>query len=172
MAEENLCRYKQRKDRQQSVRNADGHAFILGILEKQRGDYKVFILVTVGDGFQIFRVSPVGDADTGDLALLCHIYRLLFFHNGIIRQLIPSDPAAFLYKACNALGVGICLWDLIQCLFRKFLLEIAPYRSLLFSLVFTYTKRAERQVYNRPSFCYNLKIEDYPEIRNRGKLNE
>jgi hypothetical protein len=37
--------------------------------------------------------SPMDDANTGDLTLFCHVYCLLFFYNGIVRKLIPGDPA-------------------------------------------------------------------------------
>ena len=55
---------------------------------------EVIIFAAVGDGFEILCISPVGDADTGDLALFCHVYCLLFLYNGIIGKLIPGDPAA------------------------------------------------------------------------------
>ena len=91
-------------------------------IRRYRGQVaKVIVFTAVGDGFQIFRVSPVGDADTGDLTLLCHIHSLLFRHNRIIGKLISGDPAAFFYKSDDPLCVGICLRNLIQCLLYKFL---------------------------------------------------
>ena len=74
---------------------------------------EIVILAAIGDGFQVFGISPVGDTDTSDLALFCHIYCLLFFHNGIVGKLIPGDPAACLYKSDDPLRVGICLGNLI-----------------------------------------------------------
>ena len=59
---------------------------------------EVVIFTSIGDGFEVFRISPVGDADTGDLALFCHIYCLLFLYNGIIGKLIPGNSAAFFYQ--------------------------------------------------------------------------
>ena len=44
---------------------------------------EVIILTAIGDGFQVFSISAVGDADTGDLSLFCHIYCLLFLDDGI-----------------------------------------------------------------------------------------
>lgn len=84
---------------------------------------KVVILVAVGDGFQGFGISPVGDADTSNLFLLCHIYCLLLFHNGIIEKLTPGDSAAFLHKPDDAFSISVGLRNLIQC--------ILPFSSLL-----------------------------------------
>ena len=99
---------------------------------------EVAILTSVGDGFQVFCVSTVGDADTGDLALFCHIHRLLLLYNGIIGKLIPGDPAAFFYKTDDPLGVGIGLWNLIQGLLYKFL-SVHIHRS--FGVVFATARR-------------------------------
>ena len=52
---------------------------------------QVVVFAAVGDGAEIFRIFPVGDAYAGNLSLLCHIHCLLFFHNGIIGKLIPGD---------------------------------------------------------------------------------
>ena len=90
---------------------------------------EVIVFAAVGDGLEIFRTTPVGDADTGDLSLFCHVYCLLFLHNGIVRKLIPGDSAAFFYKTDDSLRVGICLRDLIQGLLYKFFpsMNITPY---------------------------------------------
>ena len=85
---------------------------------------EVVVFSAIGDGFQIFGITTVGDADNGDLALLCHIYRLLFFYNGIIGKLIPSNSAALFHKTDNTLCVGICLRNPIQGLLGKFLLKV------------------------------------------------
>ncbi len=93
----------------------------MGVWRNRGKVSKVVILTAVGDGFQIFRISPVGDTHTGDLALLCHIYRLLLFYNRIVGKLVTGDPTAFLHQSYNAFCVRICLRDLIQCLFYKLL---------------------------------------------------
>ena len=93
---------------------------------------KVVILVAVGDGFQGFGISPVGDADTGDLALFCHIHSLLFFYDGIIGELIPGDSAALFDKTDDPFGVGIRLRDLVQGLLNKFI-SIHIHRSFALS---------------------------------------
>ena len=73
---------------------------------------QIVVFVSVRDGFQVFRISAVGDADTGDLSMLCHVYCLLFFYNGIVGKLIPGDSAALFHKTDAPLCVGICLGDL------------------------------------------------------------
>ena len=85
---------------------------------------EVVIFAAIGDGFEIFRISTMGDADTGELSLFCHIDCLLFFCNRIIRKLIPGDPAAFFHKTYYPLCVGISLGNLIQGLFCKFLPKV------------------------------------------------
>ena len=79
---------------------------------------EVVVFTAVGDGFEVFGISPVGDADTGDRS------RLLFFHNGIVGKLIPGDSAAFFHKTDDPLGIGIRLRNLIQGLFCKFLPKV------------------------------------------------
>ena len=83
---------------------------------------EIVVFTAVGDGFEVFRITTVGDADTGDLALFCHIDCLLFLYNGIVRKLIPGDPAALFHKSDDPLCVGISLWNLIQGLLYKFLI--------------------------------------------------
>ena len=100
--------------------NADGKLLSLGIRRNREQIAEVVVFTAIGEGFEIFGISTVGDADTGDLALLCHIYCLLFLYNGIIGKLIPGDPAAFFYKSDDSLGIGICLRNLIQSLLYKF----------------------------------------------------
>ena len=91
----------------------------LGI-RRNRGEVaKVIILASIGDRFQVFGITTVGDADTGDLPLLCHADRLLLFHNGIIGKLIPGDPAALFHKTDDPLRIDIRLRDLIQCIFDE-----------------------------------------------------
>lgn len=80
---------------------------------------QIVVFTSVRDGFEVFRISTVGDADTSDLSLLCHIYCLLFFYNGIIGKLIAGNPAAFFYKSDDPLCVGVRLRNLIQGLFCK-----------------------------------------------------
>ena len=90
------------------------------LVRGNRGEIaKIVILTAIGDGFQVLGISPMGDAHTGDLALLCHTDRLLFFHNGIVRKLIPGDPATFLDQSDDPFCVGIRLGDLIQGLLYK-----------------------------------------------------
>ena len=94
----------------------------LGFWRNRRQVAEVVVFATIRDRFQVFGISTVGDADTGNLPLLCHIYCLLFFYNGIVRKLIPGDPAAFFYQTDNPLCVGIGLGDLIQgllCMTRR-----------------------------------------------------
>ena len=64
--------------------NADGKLLSLGIRRNRGQIAEVVVFAAVGDGFEVFGISPVGDADTGDSPLLCHIYCLLFLNNGII----------------------------------------------------------------------------------------
>ena len=85
---------------------------------------EVVIFTAVGDELQVFRISTVGDADTGDLALFCHIHSLLFLNDGIVGKLIPGDPAAFFHKSDDPLGIGICMGNLIQGLFSKLLPKV------------------------------------------------
>ena len=99
---------------------------------------KIVIFAAVGDGFEIFGVPTVGDADTGNLALLCHIYSLLFLYNRVIGKLIPGDSAAYLYKTDDPLCISICLRNLIQSLLYKF---FPVYVHHSFCVVFTATQR-------------------------------
>ena len=93
--------------------------------ERNRGEVtEVVVFSAVGDGFEVFGIAPVGDTDTGDLSLFCHIYCLLFFYNGMIGKLIPGDSAAFFYKTDDPLGVGVRLRNLIQGLLYKFLPKV------------------------------------------------
>ena len=56
---------------------------------------EVVVFSAIGDGFQIFGITTVGDADTRDLPLLCHGNGFGFRNKGFVGQLIPRDPAAF-----------------------------------------------------------------------------
>ena len=85
---------------------------------------KVVVFAAVWYGFEVFGISAGGDADAGDLSLLCHIYCLLFLYNGTIGKLVPGDPAAFFYKSDDPFGIGIRLRDLIQGLLCKFLPKV------------------------------------------------
>ena len=111
---------------------------------RNRGEVtEVVILAAVGDGFEVFGITPVGDADTGDLPLFCHTYCLLFFNNGIVRKLIPGDSAACLYESDDPFCVGIGARNLIQGLLYKFI-SIHSHRSFALS----FCDRAENmQVY-------------------------
>ena len=83
---------------------------------RNRGEVsEIVVFVSVGDGFQIFGVPTVGDADTGDLTLFCHVYCLLLFYNRIVGKLIPGDPAAFLHKPDDAFDISICASTLFIC---------------------------------------------------------
>ena len=122
---------------------------ILGLgFGRDRGQVtKVVVFSAVGDGFEVFGISTVGDADTGDLALLCHIYCLLFLYNGIIRKLIPSDSAALFYKTDDPLGIGIRLRDLVQCIFDEVMVFhfcIAPFESSIYTLKSWYAINKEK----------------------------
>ena len=100
--------------------NADGKLLSLGIRRNRGQVAEVVIFAAIGDGFQVFGISTVGDTDTGNLALLCHIYCLLFFNDRIVGKLISGDSAALFYKTDDPLCVGICLRNLIQGLLYKF----------------------------------------------------
>ena len=130
-----IC-YKQRKDLQRSG-NAEGHILCLGF-RRNRGEVaEVVVFAAVWYGFEVFGISAVGDADTCDLTLLCHIYRPLFLNDGVVGKLIPGDPAAFFYKTDDPLGVGIRLRDLIQGLLCKFLPKVViVYIHRSFEIVF------------------------------------
>ena len=95
------------------------------VVRRYRGEIaEIVVFAAVGDGFEVFRISAVGDADTGDLALFRHIHSLLLFYNGIIRKLIPGDFAALFHKTDDPLCVGIGTRDLVQGLFCKFLPKV------------------------------------------------
>ena len=117
-------------------------------LGRNRGQIaQIVVFGAVGDGFQVFRISTVGDADTGDLSLFCHIYCLLFFHNGIVGKLIPGDPAALLHKSDDSLCVGICSRDLIQCIFDEIMIFhfcITPFRSSIYTVRSWYAINKEK----------------------------
>ena len=68
---------------------------------------QVIVFTAIGDGFEVFCISPVGDAHTADLALFCHIHSLLFFYNGIVGKLISGDSAALFYESNDSLCIGI-----------------------------------------------------------------
>ena len=74
---------------------------------------EVVVFTAVGNRFQVFGIPTVGDADTGDLSLFCHVYCLLFFYDGIVRKLIPGDSAALFHKTNDVFCVGIGLRDLV-----------------------------------------------------------
>ena len=82
---------------------------------------EIVVFAAVGDGFEVFRITTVGNADTGNLPLFCHVDCLLFLYNRIVGKLIPGDPAALLHKTDDPLCVGIGARNLIQCLLYKFL---------------------------------------------------
>ena len=108
---------------------------------------QVVVFATIGDGFQVFGISPVGDADTGDVALFCHIHCLLFFNNGIVRKLVPGDPAAFLYKTHDPLCIGIRLRNLIQCIFYEIMIFhfcITPFGSIIYTVRSWYAINKEK----------------------------
>ena len=75
---------------------------------------QIVVFTTIGDGFQIFGISPMGNAHTGDLPLPCHVYGLLLFYDRIVRQLIAGDPAAIFHQPYDALGVCLGLGNLIK----------------------------------------------------------
>ena len=105
---------------------------------RNRGEVtEIVIFAAIGDGLQVFRISTVGDADTGDLTLLCHIYCLLFFHNGVIGKLIPGDSATIFHKTDDLLCGGICLGNLIQCILDEIMIFhfILPLSGVVFTCV-------------------------------------
>lgn len=97
---------------------------------RNRGEVSEIVVFTaVGNGFQIFRIAAVSNANTGDSSLFCHVNCLLLLHNGIIGKLIPGDPAALFHKTDDSLCISICLRNLIQGLLYKFFPSIC--QSLL-----------------------------------------
>ena len=118
--------------------NTGDRILSLGI-RRYRGEVaKVIVLAAIWDRLEIFCISAMGDANTGDPDLLCHVYRLLLFHNRVVRKPISGDSSTLLHKTDDAFCGGLCLGDLIQCLFYKFL-SIHIHRS--FGISFCY--RAE-----------------------------
>ena len=99
--------------------NADGKLLSLGIRRNRGQIAEVVVFAAVGDGFEVFGISTVGDAHTGDLAMLCHIHRLLLCNDRVIGKLIAGDPAALFQKPDDPFGVGACLGNLIQGLLCK-----------------------------------------------------
>ena len=98
---------------------------------------EVVVFAAVGDGFEVFSIPAMGDADTGDVTLFCHIYSPLFFNKRIVGKLISGDSAAFFYQADDPLGIGICLRELIQCIFDEtmiFHFGITPFESSIYTL--------------------------------------
>lgn len=88
-----VYRYKQRKDRQRSGRMLTVPK-LFPSFGRSGGDVtQIIVFAAIGNGFQVFAISSVSDANTGDLALLCHIYCLLFLYNGIVGKLIPGDSS-------------------------------------------------------------------------------
>ena len=64
MAYHNMHRYKQRKDRQHSEWDVTVKLLSLSI-GRNRGEVaEVVISTSVGDGFEVFRITTVGNADT------------------------------------------------------------------------------------------------------------
>ena len=82
---------------------------------------EVVVFAAVGDGFEVFLISTVGDADTGNLTLLSHIYCPLFFNDRIVGKLIPGDSAALFHKTDNPFCIRLRLRNLIQGLLYKFI---------------------------------------------------
>lgn len=59
---------------------------------------EVIVFAAVGDGFEVFGISPVGDADAGDLTLLCkflsvHIHRSFFCRKTENMQVYKDLPS-------------------------------------------------------------------------------
>ena len=89
----------------------------------------------------------MGDADTGDLAMLCHIHCLLLFHNGIVGKLIPGDSAALFHKTNDSLCVGIRLRNLIQCIFDEIMIFhfcITPFGNSIYTVRSWYAINKEK----------------------------
>lgn len=86
MAFQNISRYKQRKDRLCSERwRSKCYAWGSG---RNRGEIsEVVVFASVGDGFQVFCISAVGDADTCGLSLLCHGNSVRLGNKAFARQL-------------------------------------------------------------------------------------
>ena len=94
----------------------------LGIRRNGGQVAEVVVFIAVRDGFEIFGISAVGDSDTGELSLLCHVYCLMLLDDGIVGKLIPGDSATLFHKTNDPLCVAICVRDLIQCIFDEILI--------------------------------------------------
>lgn len=92
------------------------YSLCLGFRRNRGKISEIVVFASVGDGFQVFGISPVGDAYACNLVLLCHRNGFRLGKKGFIRQLVAGDPAAFLHKSDDVLGVGTGLRDLIQCI--------------------------------------------------------
>lgn len=89
----------------------------------------------------------MGAADTDDLALLCHIHSMLFFNDGIVGKPIPGDPTALFHESDDPLGIGICLRNLIQCIFDEiitFHLCFTPFESSIYTVKSWYAINKEK----------------------------
>ena len=122
---------------------------------RNRGEIpEIVILAAVRDGFEVFRIPTVGNANTCDLPLFSHTDCLLFFNNGVVRKLIACDPAAFFDQTDDPFCVGVWLGDLIQCLFDQF---FSVHETTPFELVFA----CGRKIYNYIIERYRLTIQSH-----------
>jgi hypothetical protein len=106
---------------------------------------QVIVFTAIGDGFEVFRISPVGDAHTSNLALFCH--SLLFFYNAIIRKLIAGNSAALFHEADDSLGIGICARNLVQCIFDETMIFhfcITPFGNSIYTVRSLYAINKEK----------------------------
>ena len=85
---------------------------------------QIVIFGAIGYGFQVFGITPVGNAHARDLPLLCHGNGFGFRNKGFVGQFISGDPAAFLHKSDDALRIVICLRNLIQCISARMMTSL------------------------------------------------
>lgn len=84
---------------------------------RKRG--KVVFLGTVRQGFQIFGVFVMGNADTSDSAVFCELHAFLSADNAVIGQLIAGDTAFAFDKPRDGDCIRRGRRNLIKCKFGK-----------------------------------------------------
>ena len=124
------------KEKTDSIQqNTVGQLLSLGFWRDRGKATEVVIFAAIGDRLEVFCISAVCDADTGNLALLCHVYCLLLLYSGIIGKLIPGDSATLFHKPDDPLCIGISLRDLIQCIFDEIMIFhlVLPLSKVVFT---------------------------------------
>lgn len=90
----------------------------LWLLSRDRGQVSEIVAVgAVGNGFQVFRVTPVGHANAFDLAAFCHADALLLADGGAVGQLVAVNLSAVFYQADDFTGIRFGPGDFVQRIF-------------------------------------------------------